>query len=233
MLRIAATLDERASDETGTAAQPEDRLPEDLVEQAVIDLSLGRNREDNFQTLFFAYHDRLLGFFQRRGLPLEEAEDLVQESFIAMERAIGSFRGEAPFNSWFFGLAANVYRRHRRYRAAGKRNGREVSLEVMDHSTAESKPAPNLVSKGPSPLERTLEQEHDRKLRQAIAQLPTQMCQCALLHWIEGYETKEVAKILSLRPATVRVQLFRAKGRLKKVLQGSMIEERFQAKGEA
>ena len=189
-----------------------------------MDLRLGREREDSFKTLFFAYHDRLLGFFRRRGLTLEEAEDLVQESFIAMETAIRSYRAEAPFNSWFFGLAANVYRRNRRYRSARKRSAQEVPLEAPGDADGGFRPAPLLTADDPSPLEQSIEQEHRQKLRRATDQLPTQMRQCALLHWVEGYETKEVAKLLSLQPATVRVQLFRARRRLRQVLEEASIE---------
>ena len=189
------------------------------IDRAAADLAAGRSRETSFRILFFAYHDRLLGFFRRRELTREEAEDLVQESFIAMEKAICSFRREAPFDHWLFGLAANVYRRYRRHGAAEKRRRQEVPLEIVERPAANGARAPEALSPAAaSPLDEAIEVERHRLLRRAADQLPRQMRRCAVLRWIEGYETKDIAKILALKPATVRVQLFRARRQLRRVL---------------
>ncbi|MEM7355103.1 MAG: sigma-70 family RNA polymerase sigma factor [Acidobacteriota bacterium] len=190
------------------------------IDRAVADLAAGRAREASFEILFFAYHDRLFGFFHRRGLTREEAEDLVQESLLAVEQAISSFRGEAPFSHWLFGLAANTYRRFRRHASAEKRRGQEVPLEIVERPDSRDLHASEALSSDePSPLDRTIGLDERRRLQHATDQLPRQMRRCAVLRWIEGYDTKDIAKILALNPATVRVQLFRARRQLGQVLQ--------------
>jgi len=61
------------------------------------------------EALFRRYRGPLLGFLQRRGVPPEQADDLVQDTFLRVARSAASFRQEARLSSWLFRIALNLH----------------------------------------------------------------------------------------------------------------------------
>ena len=80
-----------------------------------------------FEEIVDAYSGRLYGFFQRMLGGREEAEDLVQEVFVRVVKAIAEYREEGRFEAWLFRIAGNLVRdrlrREPREAALGKREG--------------------------------------------------------------------------------------------------------------
>lgn len=184
------------------------------VIRAVDNLRRGRERDASFQVIHRAFRADLLRFFRRRGLALEEAEDLVQETFLGVANDIGGFRGEAPFRHWLFALASNCMRRYFRHRDAGKRSGDEVALESIGPLAL----LENRAGTGLTPLENTMRSERSVRLRRAAIRLPDAMRRCVLLRLEHDYGASEIGRALSLKPATVRVRLHRARRLLREAL---------------
>ncbi len=185
------------------------------LEQAIESLCAGRDREASLRILFLAFYDSLFGFFRRRGVSQEEAEDLVQECFISVERSIVSYRRQAPFKYWLFGLALNTYRGAVRRAVSRRRGVTEISLEFVDENQA----TPAGQTPEESPLDVALQEERRQQLRSAAEHMAPQMRQCILLS-VAGYENREIAAILGIQASTVRVQLFRARNVLRQRLVG-------------
>src|SRR3989304_4660588 len=61
-----------------------------------------------FEEIVDAYSGRLYGFFQRMLGGREEAEDLVQEVFVRVVKAIAEYREEGRFEAWLFRIAGNL-----------------------------------------------------------------------------------------------------------------------------
>jgi len=80
-----------------------------------------------FEEIVDAYAGRLYGFFQRMLGGREEAEDLVQEVFVRVVKAIAEYREEGRFEAWLFRIAGNLVRdrlrREPRESALGNREG--------------------------------------------------------------------------------------------------------------
>jgi RNA polymerase sigma-70 factor, ECF subfamily len=80
-----------------------------------------------FEEIVDAYSGRLYGFFQRMLGGREEAEDLVQEVFVRVVKAIAEYREEGRFEAWLFRIAGNLardrLRREPRESALGDREG--------------------------------------------------------------------------------------------------------------
>ena len=165
-------------------------------------------REEDFRRLFDLFYPRLVCFFARRGFPPQDCLDLTQETFLGIYRGIGSFRRDSRFETWLFSIATNAFRKRLRRGVAGKREGREVSLE----------PAEDARDEAPVPGEDALRKERSRLLREAVEKLPEQMRRCLVLRVYQEMKYREIAALLRLSPETVKVHLFQARRRLREEL---------------
>lgn len=122
----------------------------------------------------------------------EDAEDVMQETFLRLLRRAPELNGEEHLRAWLLRVAANcansLHRRPWRY---------ELPLEEE-------------IAQTPPP-------EHGEVLT-AVMALPEKYRIPVCLHYCEGYTTAEVAAILGKKEATVRTWLFRARGLLRDML---------------
>ncbi len=177
--------------------------------QPIIEALLaGERREESFRRLFELYYPMVSHFFGKRGFSPDECLDLTQETFLGIFEGIGSFRREAPFETWLFRIAANVYRKRLRRQSASKRTGQEVPL---DSGT-------ELVQPTPGPNGDALGKERARLLREAVEALPEQMRRCLILRCYRELKYREVGEVLGLSTETVKAHLFQARQRLRESL---------------
>jgi RNA polymerase sigma factor (sigma-70 family) len=192
---------------------------ETLVEQLRDDTS----RERSFRALFDRFHWPLYRFFESRGFSPEECMDLIQETFLRVYQSIEKFRGDALWEHWLFRIAANTAVKALRHRAAAKRAGESVSWEdegfAGSVATEISGSSPD--AEAPAPLRLLLDKERKEILGQAIDGLPAQMRRCVRLRVFQDLDVEEIAEALQISPSTVKVQLFKARKRLKIELEDS------------
>lgn len=180
-------------------------VPDELIEQAVRQLQAGEQVEESFRLVMNAFRDLVLGFYRCRGADFSEAEDLTQECFLAVAGSIGNFGWQSPFRVWLLGISANVFRRWLRHKSAHRRRGQTLPLSALQGFPSAQ------VSTSPDPLRALIRRQQRRLLSQAIRTLPPQMSRCSRLYYLDQRNTREIAERLGLRPATVRVQLHRAR----------------------
>ena len=125
------------------------------------------------------------------------ARDAVQEAVLAAFRNIASLRNDDAFRPWMFRILRNACRRLLR-----QSYGAEVSLEEQFSD----------IAAGDPPLGRALE------VRQAIASLPDGAREIVLMYVLEGYDSREIGRMLGCPPGTVRARLSRAMATLRKEL---------------
>jgi len=133
----------------------------------------------------------------------EAAQDAVQEAVLAAFRGIGSLRSDDAFRGWMFRILRNACHKSLRQGWAA----RTVPLEDQFADISASDP----------PLGRALE------LRQAIAALPAETRDIVLMHVLEGYDSREIGRMLGCAPGTVRSKLSRAMAKLRKELDNEAI----------
>jgi len=134
-----------------------------------------------------------------------QAEDLTADVFLRALRAAGRFdpaRGSA--RAWLFHIARNALRDHLRH----QRRQPQVWLGALD----------DLHSEAPSPEERLLWKEEVARLLAALSTLAAPDQEIIGLRYGSGLDSAEVAEILGVREAAVRTRLWRALGRLRRVL---------------
>jgi RNA polymerase sigma-70 factor (ECF subfamily) len=142
----------------------------------------------------------------------EDAEDVVQESFLKAFQNLQHFEERARFSTWLTRIAVNE--------ALGKlRRSRRFATVSIDEETDESTPLADRVADWrPNPEQSYSRAELREILRQALASLPHSYRVVFLLRDVEGLSIIETAEMLGLCVANVKARLFRARLKLRKSL---------------
>jgi RNA polymerase sigma-70 factor (ECF subfamily) len=195
---------------TATAAQPR---PDD----AELARRIGQRDERAFEAVMRA-HNRMLYRIARSILKDDaEAEDAVQEAYLAAYRGIATFRGGAKLSTWLARIVINeAYGRLRKQKravvvpleAALRRDEGEPRLEegIMPGDTVEQ------------PDAAAMRAELRRMLEHRIDALPDQFRTVFMLRDVEEMSVDETAQCLDVPPATVRTRAFRARALLREAL---------------
>ena len=142
-----------------------------------------------------------------------EAEDAVQDAFLKAFVHLPSFREELFFELWFTRIVVNCCLDRLKVR---NRRGRWLVPAGDD----ERAPAERQPAEEPSPEIALLRRERRARLEAAIDRLPARQRSVVILNQLEGHSTRDVAGMLDLKEATVRVHLFRAVRSLRRRLRG-------------
>ena len=160
-----------------------------------------------FEELYSRHSRRVYSLCLRMTANTAEAEDLAQEVFIQLYRKAGSFRGESAFTTWLHRLTVNQVLMHFRKKKAKRE---EQAEDEQDDLTAPR----NMPGSRPAQL-------IDRiTLEDALARLPPGYRAAFILHYVEGYEHEEVARLLCCAVGTSKSQLHKARTKLRKLLKG-------------
>jgi len=165
-------------------------------EQLILELQQGS--DEAFTELFLRYRERVYGFFRRRMNDAAQAEELAQETFLAVLRAAQRYEPRATFRAYLFGIAFNILAANRRKSALNPTQPDSTSHEVSDPS-------------GTNP-------DNVIWVRQAVERLDAQEREVLLLREFEELSYEEIAKILRAPVNTVRSRLFRARMALREIL---------------
>ena len=135
-----------------------------------------------------------------------EAEDVMQETYVRAYEHLGEFQERARFSTWLTRIA--VYEALARVR----RSKRFDSLESHPEEPAMSTPP------GSSPEQRTSDVEMRAALESAVERLPDEFRSVFILRAVEGMSGAEAAECLDIPEETVKTRLHRARGRLQEML---------------
>jgi RNA polymerase sigma-70 factor, ECF subfamily len=158
-----------------------------------------------FEELYRAHAGRLYGLTCRMLGNPADAEDLLQEVFLAAHRKLETFRGESALGTWLYRLATNLCLDYIRSRA-----GRASQVtDALDDDPA----MPGAGGRGLA--EQTVTK---MDLERALARLPEGCRAAFVLHDVEGLEHREVAEILGIAEGTSKSQVHKARLRLRALL---------------
>ena len=129
--------------------------------------------------------------------------DLVQETFIAAARHLGSLREDAKFSSWLFGIAHQKCIQRWRQR-------KEFLFDEIPETTDE-------FDDGPDEL--LIRQEQEAEFMNLLNLLPPPQRSVLLLHFVEDFALEEIARITEKPLGTVKSRLHYAKRALRKLLE--------------
>jgi len=133
----------------------------------------------------------------------QTALDVVQETFIAAAKHIGSLREDRKFGSWLFGIAHQKCIQRWRKKT-------EVLLDEIPEAVDEA-------DEGPDDL--LIRREQEAEFMKLLDQLPVPQRSVLLLHFMEEFSIDEIAKITETQAGTVKSRLHYAKKALRKLVQ--------------
>jgi RNA polymerase sigma-70 factor (ECF subfamily) len=153
---------------------------------------------DRYKNLVYAMVGRMVA-------DREVADDLAQEVFLKVHRGLPYFRGDARLSTWIYRIVANV--------CTEARGRKPADLSLDDDRNGVKSREPGRPDSAFADLEL-----RDR-LEKAIAQLPDNYRMLVAAHYLQGVQYEALAEALDLPLGTVKTHLYRAKRRLRELLQ--------------
>jgi len=182
-----------------------DKRTEHMMQFGQIDLATWHPRTVGaFEQLYAefqpAIRNYLLGMCSDIGL----AEELTQEVFVRAATSLLLFRGESSVSTWLFRIARNTY-----LSWAERQRDAEIDTEEFC-ALPDQRPHGN-------PEIMLLQTEQRTTIRRALAMLPERQRTMLLLRDLQGFSYAEIAVVLNLSLATVKVNIHRARLRFREI----------------
>lgn len=168
---------------------------------------------DRYKTSIYAYCAQVL---LSVGLPRELVEDTFQDVFLRLAQYRQTFTG-GEFKAWIFTvtrhscLSSKKKAFHHRSTTENVGDGENFEEDISSDIRA-------AFTRSDDPLERMSRAEQTELLLKAIGQLPEEFREALLMSEYEGLTYDEIGRITGTSLSTIRIRIFRAKARLRKML---------------
>lgn len=163
------------------------------------------------EALYRAYEGPVYRLARRLCRRPEDAEEVVQETFLEVIRSVGAYRGECPMLNWIRKIAAN--------KAISRLRG--LSLRKEEALTDDVWPGDLVRGEAGSFLPGPGSVVHQVDLEAALSRLSDTSRAVVWLHDVEGYTHEEIAEMMGKTPSFSKSQLARAHERLRAHLSGA------------
>ena len=157
-----------------------------------------------FDVLVLKYEQKIVNLVMRYVRDPEQALDISQEAFIKAYRALPRFRGDSAFYTWLYRIAVNTCLSY--LRSHKKLRQKTIPLEDVHGVVADTEPS-------------ATQKAESKILEQTIQKLPPRLKSVFLLHDVEGFKHQEIAHILGCSVGTSKSQLFKARKKMRKLLE--------------
>ncbi len=178
-----------------------------------VPVSAHSSADEAIPALLAEHGGKIYGLGLRLCAGPDEAEDLVQETFLQAFRHWDSFEGRSQPSTWLYTIASRLCRRMHRKRS-GEPEHME-SLESLLPGADEAVPAPPDQE---DPEYAQIRRESQERLQQALAQLPEDFRLPLVLKDLVELSGAQVAEVLGIPEATVKTRVHRARLKLRKIL---------------
>jgi RNA polymerase sigma-70 factor (ECF subfamily) len=180
--------------------------------------------EKAFVEIVTRYHESLVRVARYYVGSEASAEDVAQETWIAVLRGVDRFEGRSSFKTWLFRILVN------RARTAGVKEHRVIAVDpqMSDISVSPSRfDQGGQWSEPPVPFTDAIEdgianEPLVRLVHESIARLPEAARAVVTLRDVQGLSTTEVAELLGITEANVRVILHRSRARIRSEVEAKM-----------
>jgi len=174
------------------------------TDEALVDQLRGGAREA-FETLYERYLPRLYQYVYRRLRNRADTEETVQEVFLSVFHSIDSFRGEAPFGAWVFGLT-------RRTIAARFKKKRHATVPLGDDDHESMDLLLHSVRREADPLQAYEARERISRMELAFcSELSEEQRTLFDMHHLQNHPIGEIARRLRKSEDAIKSNLYRAR----------------------
>lgn len=165
--------------------------------------------EAAWEQIITRYKRKVFGIAYKFTGRFEEAEDLTQEVFFKVYKALHSYKKEQDFSWWLVSISRNACIDY--YRSV-KRERKILSGDVNDLK--------NFKFQGLTPQGNMEAAERSRSLRQSLSELPEDLRHVLILRDLQGLSYKEIADQLELAEGTVKSRIHRGRAELADKIKG-------------
>jgi RNA polymerase sigma-70 factor (ECF subfamily) len=180
--------------------------------------------EGAFNELVITYERRVFALVFRMLGRRDEAEDLAQEVFVQVFKAIDQFRGDSKLSTWIYRIAVNLCKNRSKYlsrRHAGEQDDVDAMAERASFNSAKGVSVAD-VSR---PDELVEGMQLEVIVKRAIAVLEPEFREVLVLRDVEDLSYEEIASVTGLPDGTVKSRIHRARAQLKALVEKAIGEK--------
>lgn len=172
---------------------------------------------DAFEALVRRYERPLYNFILRSVRRKERADELLQDVFLKVVQRSTDFKGNSKLSTWLYTIARNlcidhsrkmVFRRHKSLDAPGRSGDSEEGPTLLDRTAAD----------GPTADRAAIAQDLQRRIAEAVEELPEEQKEVFLLRQVQGMAFKEIAEVVGVPENTIKSRMRYALERLQRAL---------------
>lgn len=173
-----------------------------------------QSKKDSFENIAFEHMDALYSTALRLTRNTEEAEDLVQDTYLRAYRFFEKFEKGTNFKAWIFKILMNTF--INKYRKKVK-TPQHVDLEKVNYGLKSEKTS-DLKDEWSGYDEKKYRELFDDDVHAALTQLSEEFRMVILLADVEDFSYKEIAQMIDRPIGTVMSRLFRGRRLLQSIL---------------
>lgn len=159
------------------------------------------DEDRGFKLLLSAYQEPIYYFIRRMVVDHDDAEDVMQETFIRVYRNLGRFRRESSLSSWIYKIASNECMRFLNHRKKEL-----TATELLSDALISTLKASEYVD---------YDQQMAVHFQEALLRLPDKQRLVFNLRYYDELEYDEISKITGMKATTLKVDFHYAKEKIK------------------
>ena len=173
-----------------------------------------------FELLVQRYQQKVAGVISKLVKDSHEVQDIAQDVFIKVYKALGKFRGDSAFYTWIYRIAINTAKNYLVAR------GRRIQNSDIEPVEAESYSGGFERQNFDTPDAEYERQEVEKTVHKAISELPEDLKAAIVYREVDGLSYEEIAKKMDCPIGTVRSRIFRARDAIDTALKPILTTEK-------
>jgi RNA polymerase sigma-70 factor (ECF subfamily) len=153
-----------------------------------------------------------------------EAEDLAQEVFVQVFKAIGTFRGDSKLSTWIYRIAVNLCKNRSKYLRV-RHTGEQDELEAVAERVPLGEAKHANVGQVARPDEMLGGKQVEQIVQRAIQSIDPDFRECLVLRDVEEMSYEDIGEITGLPPGTVKSRIHRARAMLREIVERELGEK--------
>ena len=193
------------------------------MSEKAIDLELVKQAQAGdvkaFELLVQRYQQKVAGVISKLIKDSHEIQDVAQEVFIKVYKALPKFRGDSAFYTWIYRIAINTAKNHLVAR------GRRIQNSNIEPIEAESYSGGFERQNFDTPDAEYERQEVEQVVHKAVSELPEDLKAAIVYREVDGLSYEEIAEKMDCPIGTVRSRIFRARDAIDAALKPVLANE--------
>ena len=167
----------------------------------------------DFKKVYETFYPKIFQYLSRIVGP-DDAEDITQDVFIKVSRALPDFKGKSKLSTWLYRIATNAA--SDKFRSSDYKHSSDRTY-IEDMAGAEDR---DILTdqNSPPPEKSVIRKEMSVCVREFIDKLPPDYRMVIILSDLEGFSNLEISDILDISIENVKIRLHRARTKLRKEL---------------